>query len=170
MEESQGNSVYCQVVVKVTHFNMHFLFCFTRGKISGKYDKRLQKIPCIQDTYAYLCLHVQMSSFASNTQNVSKATTQKTAWYRLQKDISHLMTKPTYWHVRPAKTLISLGIRPVWSESSLYAQWIAKDSEDSDQTYIFAFPFLISFKCDGTTKFSQWFLPREYYENKLLAK
>ena len=55
--------------------------------------------------------------------------------------LSHLMTKPTKWHVRPAKTEISLGIRPVWSESSLCAQWVAKDprflhadSEDSDQT------------------------------------
>ena len=44
--------------------------------------------------------------------------------------------------VRPAKTQISLGIRPVWSESSLCAQWVAKDpsflhadSEDSDQTW-----------------------------------
>ena len=43
--------------------------------------------------------------------------------------------------VRPAKTQISLGIRPVWSESSLGAQWVAKDpsflhedSKDSDQT------------------------------------
>ena len=43
--------------------------------------------------------------------------------------------------VRPAKTQISLGIRPICSESSLCAQWIAKDpsflhadSEDSDQT------------------------------------
>ena len=27
------------------------------------------------------------------------------------------MTKPTTWHVRQAKTQISLGIRPVWSES-----------------------------------------------------
>ena len=43
--------------------------------------------------------------------------------------------------VRPAKTRISLGIRPVRSESSLCAQWVAKDpsflhvdSEDSDQT------------------------------------
>ena len=25
------------------------------------------------------------------------------------------MTKPTKWHVRPAKTQISLGICPVWS-------------------------------------------------------
>ena len=42
---------------------------------------------------------------------------------------------------RPVKTQISLGIHPVWSESSLRAQWVAKDprflhahSEDSDQT------------------------------------
>ena len=51
------------------------------------------------------------------------------------------MTKPTKWHLRPANTQISLGIRPVWSESSLCAQLVAKDpiflhadSEDSDQT------------------------------------
>ena len=43
--------------------------------------------------------------------------------------------------VHPAKTQISLGIRPVLSESSLCAQWVAKgpsflhaESEDSDQT------------------------------------
>ena len=51
------------------------------------------------------------------------------------------MTKPTKWHVRPAKTQINLGIRPVWSESLLCALWVAKDpsflhadSEDSNQT------------------------------------
>ena len=51
------------------------------------------------------------------------------------------MTKPTKWHVHPAKTQISLGIRTVWSESSLSAwrklgslatHWAR--SEDSDQT------------------------------------
>ena len=54
---------------------------------------------------------------------------------------SHLMTKPTKWSVHPAKTQISLGIHPVWSESLLWARWVAKDprfphadSEDSDQT------------------------------------
>ena len=35
--------------------------------------------------------------------------------------MSRLMTKPTKWYVRPAKTQISLSIRPVWSESSLSA-------------------------------------------------
>ena len=55
--------------------------------------------------------------------------------------ISRLMAKPTKWSLRPAKTQISLGIRPVWSESLLCAQWVAEDpmflhadSEDSDQT------------------------------------
>ena len=43
--------------------------------------------------------------------------------------------------VRPGKTQISLGICPVWSESSLCTQWVAKDpsflyvdNKDSDQT------------------------------------
>ena len=51
------------------------------------------------------------------------------------------MTKPTKWHVRPAKTQMSLDIRPVSSESSLCAQWLVKDPsflhadcEDYDMT------------------------------------
>ena len=43
--------------------------------------------------------------------------------------------------MRPAKTQISLCIRPVWSESLLCTLWVAKDqnflhvdSEDADQT------------------------------------
>ena len=58
-----------------------------------------------------------------------------------RKNLSHDMTKLTKESVRPAKTQISLTIRPVWSESSPCAQWVAKDpsflhadSEDSDQT------------------------------------
>ena len=56
-------------------------------------------------------------------------------------NLSRLVTKPTKWHVRPAKTQISLGIRPVWSEPSQSAwrklgssaiHWA--QSEDSDQT------------------------------------
>ena len=41
--------------------------------------------------------------------------------------VSRIITKPTKWSVRPAKTQISLGICPVWSESSLCAQWAAND-------------------------------------------
>ena len=57
------------------------------------------------------------------------------------KHMSHSRTKPTKWPVRPAKTQISQGIHPVWSESSMSVLRIAKDlwllhadSEDSDQT------------------------------------
>ena len=67
----------------------------------------------------------------------SKETTIDCSYHQL----SHLMGKPTKWHVRPAKTQISLGIRPVWPASSLSAwrklgflatHWA--QSEDSDQT------------------------------------
>ena len=61
-------------------------------------------------------------------------------WSFLQLDMCHRTTKPTKWPVRPAETQISLGIRPVWSESSLCAQWVVKGpmflfavSEASDQ-------------------------------------
>ena len=49
--------------------------------------------------------------------------------------------KTNKMNVRPGKTQISQGINLVWSESSLCAQWVAKDpiflhadSKDSDQT------------------------------------
>ena len=42
------------------------------------------------------------------------------------RQMSHGMTKPTKW-VHPAKTQIGLGIRPIWSESSLSA-WIKLES------------------------------------------
>ena len=41
--------------------------------------------------------------------------------------LMHLMTKPTTSSVRLAKTQISLGICPVWSESLLCTQWVAQD-------------------------------------------
>ena len=54
-------------------------------------------------------------------------------------DLSRLMTKTNKMGVRPAKTQISLGIRPVWSVFAVCAQWLVKeprflhvDSEDSD--------------------------------------
>ena len=49
--------------------------------------------------------------------------------------------KPNNLIVRSAKTQISIGISPVWSESSLYDDWVTEDpsflhadSKDSDQT------------------------------------
>ena len=86
--------------------------------------------------------------------------------------MSHDMTKPTKWHVRPAKTQINLDIRPVWSESSLSAwrnlgslatHWA--HSEDSDQTgrmprliWVFAVRTLILLvlSCRSSNDFSEW--------------
>ena len=48
--------------------------------------------------------------------------------------MSCLMIKPTKWHVHPAKTRISLGIRPVQSESSLSA-WRKLGSSGSLATH-----------------------------------
>ena len=66
-----------------------------------------------------------------------------TTWQNQQNECvpSEDSDQPGHPPVYPAKTQISLGIHPVWSESSLYSQWVAKgpmflhaDSKDSDQT------------------------------------
>ena len=80
------------------------------------------------------------------------------------------MTKPIKWHVRPAKTQISLGIRPVWSESllsawrkrgSLATHWA--QSEDSDQTgrmprliWVFAGRTVFCWFCHEVAHFLTW--------------
>ena len=60
------------------------------------------------------------------------------AWQNLQNDIRATAWQIKKISVRPEKIQISLGIRRVWSESLLCAQWVAKDpiflhvdSEDS---------------------------------------
>ena len=79
----------------------------------------------------------------TNFMKMSDLKYSKSIWwfkYCIYFYMSCHMTKPTKWCVRPARTQISLGIHPVWSESSLWAQWVAEDprflradSEDSDQ-------------------------------------
>ena len=79
-------------------------------------------------------------SRSSVNEAILKETKETPRFYR-PFNLSHLMTKPTMWLVRPAKTQISLGIRQNWSESSLSAwrklgslatHWA--HSEGSDQT------------------------------------
>ena len=76
--------------------------------------------------------------------------------------------------VRPAKTQISLGIRPVWSESSLCAQWIGKDpsflhadSENSDQTG--GMPRLIRVFAGRTCHFVGFIVRRLNYVSRILV-
>ena len=47
--------------------------------------------------------------------------------FSFQYHLSHSPTKQTKWPLRPLKTRIKLGIRPVWWESSLSA-WRNLDS------------------------------------------
>ena len=61
-------------------------------------------------------------------------------WYYSSKTYIHAIWI-NFFNKLSRKTQIGLGIRPVWSESLLCAQWVAKgsvflqvDSEDSDQT------------------------------------
>ena len=60
--------------------------------------------------YPLLLKALEYTSFC--TKNSTNDTSE-------QLPMSSLMTKPTRWHVRPAKTQISQGICPVWSESLL---------------------------------------------------
>ena len=81
--------------------------------------------------------------------------------------------------VRQAKTQISLSIRPVWSESSLCAQWVAKDpnflhadNEDSDQTgrmpsliwvFVGRTAILLVLSCRGSLSLLCWFSPEKKF-------
>ena len=83
-----------------------------------------------------------MVSLVTNSQASTKCIQLPLLTKEISIKLSQRMTKPTTkWHVRPVKTQISLGIRLVWSESSLCYLWVAKDtsflhaySEDSDKT------------------------------------
>ena len=74
--------------------------------------------------------------------------------------MSHCMTKPTKWHLRPVKIQIRVGIRPVWSESllsawrnhgSLATHWVHSDDSDTGWT-----PWLIWIFAKRSTSFC-WF-------------
>ena len=71
-------------------------------------------------------------------------------------EISRDMTKPTKWHMRPAKSQISLGTRPVWSESSLCAQWVAKGPSFhhavSEESSLGAQAILLVLSCRGSNR------------------
>ena len=76
--------------------------------------------------------------------NLSRSKTIIFCWIRSLVSLQGNEPRPDKTNkvnVRPAKTQISLGIRPVWPGSSLCAQWVPKgpsflhaDSKDSDQT------------------------------------
>ena len=65
-----------------------------------------------------------------NVEHSSCIADKSTFWKNIT--VASLKSEPRHdktnkMSVRPAKTQISLGIHLVWSESSLSAQWVAKD-------------------------------------------
>ena len=101
--------------IKTEHANsFHIQWCHCQPQFHIKKKKSIQSISYTEN------FHI----FFINTHNMSR-----------------LMIKPTKWPMRPAKTQISLGIRPVWSESllstwrklgSLATHWA--HNKDSEQT------------------------------------
>ena len=92
-------------------------------------------------TWAHLCTKLSNTPTVNTSSNGNIWSGSVGPYCLLKFCLSRLMTKPSKWHVRPVKTQISLGIRPVWSVSSLSAwrklgslatHWV--HSEDSDQT------------------------------------
>ena len=85
--------------------------------------------------WATVFIQQHLAHYTVGANRTNKCKTNKTNAYEPHRDKTNKMT------VRPAKTQISLGIRPVWSVSSLSARRELRSlaahwahSEDSDQT------------------------------------
>ena len=91
--------------------------------------------------WRHYCIRIQLCVHCSNFMIITAIFWLSKFFELRYSDLSCLVKKPTKWHVHPAKTQISLGIHPVWSESSLSAWrklWSLAShwahSKDSDQT------------------------------------
>ena len=99
-------------------------------------------VPISDQLHVFLYLVVKVFTVICQELKVFSSTTYITHnWWRKNRIIEPPHDKTNKMIVCPAKTKISLGERPVWSESSLCAQWVAKDpsflhadSGDPDQT------------------------------------
>ena len=98
------------------------------------YPKPCCNEPCYREVEVYIFL-ASLPFLASYKISYSKSFLQVSIDF-YSSELPH-----DKMNMHPAKTQISLGIRPVWSESSLCTQWVDKgpsflyaDSEDSDQT------------------------------------
>ena len=102
--------------------------------------------PCLLINAFVICyqgsiIHVDAKSKISRPASFYSWAVSWPVGCKLSKTCEPRLDKTNKVSVCPAKTQISLGIPPVWSESLLCAQWVAKDprflhadSEDSDQT------------------------------------
>ena len=93
---------------------------------------------CMDESAKQISTTVLIENTQNSLVSFVKLILNSSALWRL---LSHRMCglqhdKTNKMSVRSAKTQISLGIHPVWSESSRCPQWVDKDphSEDSDRT------------------------------------
>ena len=114
-------------------------------------------VPCLDRSYTSICYSRNFKTLASSAgwfesylvshpeDRFSRGSSKKQLKVSVKQTkknyLSHHMSKQTKWPMRPAKTQISLGICPVWSQSSLSAwknlgilatHWA--HSKQSDQT------------------------------------
>ena len=115
---------------------LRLTFCplFLSKVYSSVYQPRHEKT-CLWFCDQVICKPACSATETSQSLEIFGFSKYAEVLYEPPRDKTNKMT------VHPAKTQINLGIRPIWSESSLCAQWIAKDpsffhadSEDSDQT------------------------------------
>ena len=145
------------------HDNMS-IWCLKTGKYKSDRDRK-----------QYFQWHEWFMTYVVRTLRENTRIKQKAICPRTKPIIEPRYDKTNKMSVRPGKTQISLGIRPVCSEFSLCAQWVAKDpsflhadSEDSDQTgrmprLIWVFGrrtlILLFFSCRGSYLVSGLFHP-----------
>ena len=101
---------YCSS--EVSQYHKSCQYCFWEVRLEPKYFRKM--FPSITS----LCFLIETGVSAVPEQTISLASWNILAWLWIKNitpHMSRLMTKPTKWHVRPAKTQISLSIRPVWS-------------------------------------------------------
>ena len=118
-----------------------FLHADSKDSLSGWSESLLGTQSLCWFCHVVVQMDVKFSRIEESTRHIWVICTWPLFALLLQYNMSCHMTTSTKWHVRPAKTKISLGISPVWSESSLFASenlgslathWA--HSEDSDQS------------------------------------
>ena len=112
-----GNGLYFFMYVEVEELKTENIFSCQRKLNLGKLLFQLFKeilVRCMFSPASFktVLIKCQIPNLFSIAQVIHYIIPTRAATWD---DLSRLMTKPTKWHVRPAKTRISLDIRTVWS-------------------------------------------------------
>ena len=98
----------------ISRLDFHFNLSSGRAILPASVVQLLRVGPGCSDLYTTCCI-----SGLHSSDHFIHIVTGVTTYHKICKKnkfkMSRHMTKPTKWHVRPAKTQISLGIHPVWS-------------------------------------------------------